>query len=31
MERVVPWPAVYALIAPFYPTPRNGRPPIGIV
>ncbi len=30
MERVVPWPALYRLIAPFYPKPGNGRPPIGV-
>jgi transposase, IS5 family len=30
MERVVPWPALCALIAPFYPKPGNGRPPIGV-
>jgi len=30
MERVVPWPALCQLIAPFYPKPGNGRPPIGI-
>jgi hypothetical protein len=30
MERVVPWPALCALIKPFYPKPGNGRPPVGI-
>jgi hypothetical protein len=30
MERVVPWPALCALIAPFYPKPGNGRPPVGV-
>ena len=30
MERVVPWPALCGLIAPFYPIPGNGRPPIGV-
>ena len=30
MERVVPWPALCALIEPFYPKPGNGRPPIGV-
>ena len=30
MERVVPWPALSALIDPFYPKPGNGRPPIGV-
>jgi hypothetical protein len=28
MERVVPWPALYGLIEPFYPKAGNGRPPI---
>ena len=30
MERVVPWPALCGLIEPFYPKPRNGRPPVGV-
>jgi len=30
MERVVPWPALCALIAPYYPKAGNGRPPIGM-
>src|SRR4029077_3941567 len=30
MERVVPWPALCALIDPHYPKPGNGRPPIGV-
>ena len=30
MERVVPWPALCGLIAPFYAKPGNGRPPIGV-
>jgi IS5 family transposase len=30
MERVVPWSALCALIAPVYPKPGNGRPPIGV-
>ena len=30
MERVVPWPALYALIEPYYPKHGNGRPPIGV-
>jgi IS5 family transposase len=30
MERVVPWPALCRLIAPFYPKPGTGRPPIGV-
>jgi transposase, IS5 family len=29
MERVVPWPALCALIEP-YPKTGNGRPPIGV-
>jgi hypothetical protein len=29
MERV-PWPALCALIEPFYPKAGNGRPPIGV-
>jgi IS5 family transposase len=28
MEQVVPWKRLVALIAPFYPKPGNGRPPI---
>jgi len=28
MDRVVPWAALVALIAPHYPKPGNGRPPI---
>ena len=27
MERVVPWPEVYALVEPIYPVAGNGRPP----
>jgi IS5 family transposase len=30
MERVVPWPALCELIAPFCPKPGNGCPPIGV-
>ena len=30
MERVVPWSALCALIAPFYAKPGNGRPPVGV-
>ena len=30
MERVVPWPALCALIEPFYPKPGKGRPPVGV-
>ena len=30
MERVVPWPALCALIDPYYPKPGNGRPPVGV-
>jgi len=30
MERVVPWPALCALIAPVYPKPGKGRPPVGV-
>src|SRR5205823_6901312 len=30
MGRVVPWPALCALIEPFYPKPGNGRPPVGV-
>jgi hypothetical protein len=30
MERVVPWPALCRLIAPHYPKPGNGRPPVGV-
>jgi polysaccharide export outer membrane protein len=30
MERVVPWSALCALIAPFYPQPGNGRPDGGL-
>ena len=30
MERVVPWPALCRRIAPFYPKPGTGRPPIGV-
>jgi IS5 family transposase len=30
LRRVVPWPALCALIEPFYPKPGNGRPPTGV-
>jgi len=30
MERVVPWPALCALIEPFYPKPGSGPPPIDV-
>src|ERR1700761_8535247 len=30
MGRVGPWPALGALIEPFYPKPGNGRPPVGV-
>lgn len=30
MERVVPWGAFCALIAPYYPKAGNGRPPVGL-
>lgn len=30
MEQVVPWKRLCALIAPHYPRPGNGRPPIGL-
>jgi len=30
MDRVVPWSALCALIAPVYPKPGNGRPPVGV-
>jgi IS5 family transposase len=30
MESVVPWQALTAVIAPYYPTAGNGRPPIGL-
>ncbi len=30
MERVVPWLELCALIAPAYPKPGNGRPPVGL-
>ena len=30
MDRVVPWHELCAVIAPFYPKPGNGRPPIGL-
>jgi transposase, IS5 family len=30
IERVVPWSALCEVIAPFYPKPGNGRPPVGV-
>jgi len=30
MERVVPWPALCAVVEPYYPKPGNGRPPVGV-
>ena len=30
MERVVPWAALVALITPYYPEGRTGRPPFGL-
>lgn len=30
MERIVPWQALCAVIAPYYPKAGNGRPPIGL-
>ena len=30
MEQLVPWLDLCALIAPFYPKPGNGRPPVGV-
>ena len=30
MERVVPWAALVALIAPYAPEGRRGRPPFGV-
>ena len=30
MARVLPWPALCALIEPFYPKAGNGRPPVGV-
>src|SRR5437773_6173015 len=30
MEQVVPWRELYALVAPHYPQPGNGRPPVGV-
>jgi IS5 family transposase len=29
MDQVVPWKQLHELIAPFYPKPGNGRPPVG--
>src|SRR5436309_13012035 len=30
MEQVVPWRELSALVAPHYPKPGNGRPPVGV-
>ena len=30
MEQVVPWDKLCCLIAPYYPKPGNGRPPVGV-
>src|SRR6266849_8665334 len=30
MQRVVPWSELCPLIEPVYPTPGNGRPPVGL-
>jgi transposase, IS5 family len=30
MERVVPWPALCAVVEPYYAKPGNGRPPVGV-
>jgi IS5 family transposase len=30
MEEVIPWPALLAVIEPFYPKGERGRPPIGL-
>ena len=30
MEKVVPWGELVALITPFYPEGRNGRPPFSL-
>ena len=30
MERVVPWAALVALITPYYPEGRTGRPPFAL-
>jgi IS5 family transposase len=30
MDRIVPWEALCAVVAPHYPKPGNGRPPIGL-
>ncbi len=30
MNRVVPWPELFALIEPHYPRGRTGRPPMGL-
>ena len=30
MEEVIPWPQLLAVIAPFYPQGKRGRPPLGL-
>ena len=30
MQQVVPWPALVASIAPYYPEGRTGRPPFSL-
>lgn len=30
MEQIVPWSALCAVIAPYYPKPGKGRPPVGL-
>ncbi len=30
MEEVIPWPQLLAVIEPFYPQGKRGRPPIGL-
>ncbi|MCC6295869.1 MAG: transposase, partial [Pseudomonadales bacterium] len=30
MEEIVPWSALCAVIAPHYPKPGRGRPPVGL-
>jgi len=30
MEQLVPWHELCALVEPYYPKPRNGRPPVGV-
>lgn len=30
MDKVVPWCEFCGVVEPFYPTPGNGRPPVGL-